>query len=359
MRIATLGNAAVVHTQRWVETFRARGHEVELWSLEPGPAALRAHALRHLPAPGFVRYPLAVPALREALRAFRPDVVDAHYVPNYGLMGALSGRRPLSVAAWGSDLLLAAGRDPLQRARARFVLRRAALVIADGGNLAAAARALGAAPERVLAQPWGVDLGRFRPGAAREPGLMVSTRMHEPVYDIPTLLRGVAPLMAERASLHLVLTGAGSETAALERLAAALLPAGRWTFAGRVSPADMAGLLGRAEVSLSASHSDSTSVSLLETMACGALPVVSDIEGNREWVGEGDGARLFPPGDPGGVTRALRRALDDPAWAEAARTRNRRVIEARADAAANMARIEALFEALAAGRAVDTTGAGA
>lgn len=349
MKIALLGNASVVHTQRWAEWFRARGHTVEAWSLEDGPAALGAHRLRAAPLPGLLRYPLAVPALRRALARFAPDLVDAHYVPNYGLMGVLSGRRPLSIAAWGSDLLVAGRRDPLQRMRARFVLARASLVIGDSGNLAAAARALGAPAERVVAMPWGVDTQRFRPAETREPGLLVSTRMHEPVYDIPALLRGVAPVMAARPELKLVVTGAGSETAALERLARDLLPAGRWSFAGRIGADPMAALLARADVYLSASHSDSTSVSLLEAMASGALPVVSDIEGNREWVGEGDGARLFAPGDAAGAGAALARALDAPGWAEAARARNRSVILERGDAARNMARIEALFAALVAG----------
>ena len=73
-------------------------------------------------------------------------------------------------------------------------------------------------------------------------------------------------------------------------------------------------LLGRAEIYLSASLSDSTSVSLLEAMASCAVPVVSDIEGNREWVGEGEGARLFPPGDSAALARALEHALDDSDW---------------------------------------------
>ena len=103
----------------------------------------------------------------------------------------------------------------------------------------------------------------------------------------------------------------------------------------------------RADVYLSASLSDSTSVSLLEAMAAGAVPVVSDIEGNRDWVGEGEGARLFPCGDAAALTRALERALGEAVWAEAARGRNRRVVEERADRDLNLGRIETLFAGLA------------
>ncbi|HEY6867836.1 MAG TPA: glycosyltransferase [Candidatus Eisenbacteria bacterium] len=347
MRIAMLSNAAVVHTARWVERLRARGHEVRLWSLERGAGPLGAEALPRLPLPGALRYPLAAPALRRALAGFRPELVLAHFVPNYGVLGALGGWHPLVVAAWGSDLLRVAGRDPLQRARARFVLGRADLVLADSENLAAAARAFGAAPAKVVALPWGVDLARFQPGAAREPGLIVSTRMHEPVYDLPTVIEAAGRVLRERPETRLVLAGDGSRRASLERLAARRLPPGRFAFVGRIAPAELAGWLGRAAVAFSAARSDSTSVSLLEAMACGALPVVCDLEGNREWVGEGEGARLFRPGDADDAARALRAALDDPAWAERARARNRAVVEARADWDANMGRVESLLEALA------------
>ncbi|HKQ58844.1 MAG TPA: glycosyltransferase [Candidatus Eisenbacteria bacterium] len=354
MKIATLANAAVGHTRRWVESLTARGHEVRLWSLEPAPAGLEARALPSLPVPGLLRYPLALGALQGELARFAPDLLDAHFVPNYGFLGALTGRHPLAVTAWGSDLLMADGAHPLRRARARFVLERADLVIADAANLANAARALGARPGRVHEVPWGVDLTRFRPGPAREPGLLLSARMHEPVYDLETLIAGVAPVMERRPQLHLVIAGDGRLRAAHERLAARLLPAGRFRFVGLLTPPQMAEWLARAEIYLSTSRSDSTSVSLLEAMAAGAYPVVSDIEGNREWVAEAEGAGetvgsacLFPPGDPAALGGALERALADPDRAQRGRARNRKVVEARGDQAANLERIEALFMSLA------------
>lgn len=346
MKIATLSDAAAVHTRRWVEHFRSRGHEVRVWSLERGPAELGVLQLPSPPIPGALRYPLAVPALARALGAYRPDLIDAHFVPNYGWMGTLLGRHPLSVAAWGSDLLLVGRADPLRRARTRMVLRNADLVLADAENLARAARELGAPPERVHAIPWGVDLTRFRPEPAREPGLLLSTRSHEPVYDLGVLIMALGPVLARHAELRVAFTGDGSLRSGLERLAAERLPAGRYTFLGRLPSDELAGWYARAELYLSASRSDSTSQSLLEAMASGAVPVVSDIEGNREWVGEGDGARLFRVGDPADLERAVEAAWGDASWREQARTRNRRVAEARADWSSNLGRIEALFEGL-------------
>lgn len=350
MRIATLGNAAVIHTQRWVDHFRARGHEVRLWSLEPGPPELEACLLLPGPVPPSFRYLSAMPALARGLEEFRPDLVDAHFVPNYGLMGALVNRHPLSVAAWGSDLLAPEQRAGLRGARARFVLGRADLVLADAENLAAAAREMGAPADRVRCIPWGVSLDRFRPTGERRRGAILSTRMHEPVYDLPTLLEAAATLLPKHPELELTIAGDGSLRGELERMAKARLPAGRFRFLGRQSPETLAEWLGRADLYVSTSLSDSTSLSLLEAMASGALPVVSDIEGNREWVRDGDGARLFPPGDAAALARAIEAAMADDAWRDAARAHNRGVVEARADWNRNMGRVEGLFRELAARR---------
>jgi glycosyltransferase involved in cell wall biosynthesis len=346
MRIGVLGNAAVIHTTRWARTLMERGHDVRVWSLEPAPAGFEYRALPRWPLPGFLRYPAAVPALRRELEAFRPDLVDAHFVLNYGMLITLTGFRPRVVSAWGSDLLVTGRENPMQRARARFVLARADLVMADGDNLAAAAVALGAPTERVQAIPWGIDLPRFVHLPTREPGLLLSARMHETPYDVPTLIRGVAPLLRERSGMRLVIAGTGRLTGMLKELAGALLPAGQYEFVGQLEPAALAAWLGRADVYLSASRSDSTSVTLLEAMAAGAVPVVSDIEGNRSWVSEGEGARVFAPGEVAGVTGAVARALDDPAWAAGARERNRRIVAERGNGAVNLARIEAAFERL-------------
>jgi len=63
-------------------------------------------------------------------------------------------------------------------------------------------------------------------------------------------------------------------------------------------------------------------------------------------VAEGDGARLFRVGDAADAARALGRALGNPAWAAAARARNRAVVEAARIGPRNMARVEALFASL-------------
>ena len=170
VRVAVLGSAAVPHTGRWTAALVARGLEARVWSLEPpvegDPARYRVEHLPRAPLPGALRYPLAAPALRQALAGFDPQVIDAHFVPNYGVLGVLSRRRPLVVNAWGSDLL--AAHDVFRRARLSWVLSRADHVRVDAQNLARVARSLGVQEERIEVLPWGAETERFVFSANRE-----------------------------------------------------------------------------------------------------------------------------------------------------------------------------------------------
>lgn len=61
-----------------------------------------------------------------------------------------------------------------------------------------------------------------------------------------------------------------------------------------------------------ASRSEGTSISLLEAMAEGCCPVVTDVGGNRAVLGPSLAHRVVPPGDPGALAAAWANALGEP-----------------------------------------------
>lgn len=348
MRLLVLGDAPNIHTRRWVGYFAERGHDVHVASCERSDDLAGAfHALPAPPLPRALRYPLAAPALRALIARLRPDVINAHFVPNYGFMTALAGGHPHALTVWGSDVLLSAKASALHRARARWALARADLVLTDADMLTDAVVDLGVPRARTLMAPLGVDTRLFAPPPpqTRNPALpqLLSTRRLEPVYDIPTVL-AAARAAATRASFALEIAGDGSLRGALEA-AATDLP--RTRFLGALPESGIASALQRADVYISASLSDSTSVSLLEAMACGAFPVVSDIPANREWIDDGVNGLLFPCRDAAALAARLCEALADPARREAAATHNRALVERRASRALCFGAIEAGLEQLA------------
>jgi len=321
---------------------------VRLFSLEVPPEP--DGDWRRLPAwpwPRALRYPLAAPALRRELAGFAPDLVDAHYVPNYGILGALAGRRPLVIHSWGSDLLVSAQRSRWHAARARWALGRADRVFADARVLGEAAVALGVPRARIEVVPWGIELERFPLGAFVEEPRLVSVRHLEPIYDVTTLVEALPEIAAGHPDLGVEIAGEGPERAALEARARTLGVADRARFRGRVSPAELARLVAASAVYVSTSRSDSTSLSLLEAMAAGSVPVVTDIPGNREWIEPGVGGRLFPVGDARALARAVSETLADAEFRRRARLVNRRAVEERGDWAKSLARVSGIYAALA------------
>jgi glycosyltransferase involved in cell wall biosynthesis len=358
-RLLICADASSVHTRRWVQAMAARGFDCVVLTRRPAtvPGAHEVVALR--PGGDAAGWFLALRALRRFARQWRPRWVHGHYVTSYGLWAAAAARAsgaPLVLTAWGSDVLVtprANGlRGRLMRALVGRTARGAALLTADADDaldalVALAGRAGAARRARVL---WGADVDFFRPGEPAPGFEVASLRAWEPNYRIDALLHAFAALRSARpaTALRLHLLGGGEQATALQALARSLAIEATVSFAGRVDDAAMRAVLQRCRVSVSVPASDATSVSVLESMACGLPVVASELPANRALI---DAPELLVAGaDPPALARALTAALlrvhDDPAWAQAVGRRNRARVERDASRASEMDRMAALYRSL-------------
>jgi len=81
----------------------------------------------------------------------------------------------------------------------------------------------------------------------------------------------------------------------------------RVTLLGRLSRDKVRLILSAADIFASASRREGSGYAALEAMACGAVPVLSDIPSFRAMTGDGTVGLLFPAGD----AEALGRTLED------------------------------------------------
>ena len=301
MKILFLSDAGTYHTHRWVNYFVDRGHRCYLVTLDQGMKTKAKEFL--LPAktlPGFLRYPLSVGRIRKIVAEIGPDLVNAHFVPNYGLIGALLKFHPLVISTWGSDVLISPGKSLLHRLRARYVLSKADLVTANAEVSARAVCKLGVPGGKVLVSPMGVRRSLLGQHEKKEkPYLLVlSNRRLEPLYDLAALLRAIPQVKKEvQKEIRFVILGEGSQKNELAGMTRELKVEECVEFKGMVSRERLLDYYRESDIYVSTSRSDSTSVSLLEAMNFGLLPIVTDIPGNREWIGEGKNGFLFPAGD--------------------------------------------------------------
>jgi L-malate glycosyltransferase len=347
MKLLVLGNARAVHTIRWCEWFRNKGHEVLLATLEQSDKPLEyEHGLKTIPGPAFMRYALAKSSLATLVHRFAPQLVNAHFLPGYGFLGALCGSaRPLVTTVWGSDVLLNPSRSPFHRARARYALSHADLLTCDSPVLTEALEALGVGPGKIFEEPMGIDPEIFYPApeisrGSGQPLRIVSTRRHEPLYGLPVLLRALRELCDQGMLFRATLAGGGSQSDALRGQCEQLGLADSVEIIGELQPVELANLLRGADIYVSTSVSDSTSVSLLEAMACGVFPVVSHIPGNLGWIRHGENGLLFPPGEGGALAGCIGTAAENKALRAELVEKNLKIIADRAIWNDNMGRVE-------------------
>jgi glycosyltransferase involved in cell wall biosynthesis len=235
----------------------------------------------------------------------------------------------------------------------RFVCRRAAEIHAVSDELADALAAFGVRRERIACFPAGVPLDRFPMRDGREPATplrVICTRRHEEVYGNHVLIEALALLRDQGFETHCTFVGGGPSLETHKDRIRALDLNGRATFVGEVTHGDLPDLLRAADVYVSASSSDGTSTSLLEAMACGLFPVVSDIKANRPWVQHGRNGLLFSVGDAESLAGAIRDAEARRATFRDVALTNRRILERDGDQAANNAKLMTLLERAVAAR---------
>ncbi|MBH1962841.1 MAG: glycosyltransferase [Comamonadaceae bacterium] len=283
--LCLLGDANSVHVQRWTGEMLARGWQISLVTARPQPIA----GVRQIVLPPVARsvdWLARVSPARRAIADLNPDIVHAHYITSYGYLAARCGRRPLIMTAWGSDLLVTPRRNLALRLLTGWTLSRADLITGDSPDLLAAALNLRQGLRTELIH-WGVDLSRFTPAPwEAKPGFeAVSLRSWEPNYRIDVILQALAKVRAERPDARLHLLGGGSQESALRAQTNSLGLANAVHFHGRLDDAGMAAVLERCQLSISVPESDATSVSVLESMACGLAVLASDLPANRDWLG--------------------------------------------------------------------------
>lgn len=351
MKIAFFGDTNYVGARDWLSFLGSRP-SVDVHAIVfPGdrqeiPGVIFHRLPGWIPA-GRTRYLACVPSLRGILKRLRPDLLLAYRVVSYGFAAGMTGFRPLVLAAQG-QYIVSRETPAFFRHFAIRAIRSAAMVHSWAPPMTESLLGLGAHEDRILTLTRGVDGDRFSfSEEPKGPLTMLTTRQLEPYYDFPTLLRAVERVREEIPRIRYLIAGDGSARASLEEEARERGLGEIVRFLGPVPREELPGLLRSAHLYLSAVPSDGTSMSLLEAMASGAVPIVSDNQSNRFWITDGEGGRLVRAGDSDGFASAIAECWRRESWRKEIRARNRAVVEERASWGRNMERfLEAYREML-------------
>ena len=372
MRILFLVCSVTDHDEKFVRNLSAAGHETCIFSFHQRQVDPRLATLPHISVesvplrflPKLQRFmPIhLLPRLKACIKRFRPDVIHGGNTWNESFLGALSGFHPLLVMPYGSDVLLDTQRNPWFAFANRTVFRAADWVTCDAEHVKKKLVADFAYPaEKITVIPWGIDVESIARGRAaqrdavrkdlgwQDKFIVIMTRNHEPVYGIDVFLKGMGAACAKNPNLRVIMIGGGGLTAEMKALAGSLglTDVMRWT--GKIPREQLLQYLYASDLYVSTSHSDGTSVSLLEAMAAGLSALLTDVPSNLEWIIDGENGRIVPRGDHAAVGEAVLALAADASANERYGQRNLEIVRARGDWAGNFRMIEDIYQRLASG----------
>lgn len=331
---------ASVRITRTVETFRALGHEVDLFT----PAlteeenflarmmAFRRDAARWLDGrtADLVQFRgiwEGIPALAAARRMGAKAVYEAHGFPSIELpyhFPNLAGEGTLLAKIIDEERRLLTGADRVvtpSRTGALYLLR------------------LGVPRERIDVLPNAVDTDLFSPGPVppdEPPYRLLYEGTLAPWQGLATVLEALVPLRSAPVELHVIGPYRGLWRAEIRRQARALRVHHLVRLSGSMAQADLPPVLRTAHVGLAPLPRDPRNavqgccpIKLLEYMAAGRPIVSTRIAPVEEIVEDGVTALLVEPGSPHALSTALRWMLAHPAEREALGAKAREVAVAR------------------------------
>jgi len=281
------------------------------------------------------------------------NVIHAHWAIPTGLIGTLVGSllsKPLIVTIHGSDLRMALERPGFLRKIFVYVCHHATHLNCVSNGQKKEMEQLGILGEKISIIPMGVDDAFLETGRNRKkegdqkPITILSNRNLLPLYNVSLLVRAIPHVLKEEPKTKFIIAGDGSEKKYLESEVENLNVSTSVQFLGRVAHQEMPNLLGQSDIYVSTSPYDGTSVSLLEALASGAFPVVTDIPSNREWIADGDNGFLVPKENENLLAKKIVEAIRDHRLLGEAHEKNRKLVEQRAYWRENIKKIVELYQ---------------
>lgn len=253
---------------------------------------------------------------KKIVNEFKPDIIHSGYVWQVGILAENSGFHPHLSMPWGSDILTEPDNSFIKKMFVKRVMNTCDHVQCDAEFVKKKIMDdYGIKEDKITVFPWGIDLGLFSKSdkeSARQKlkldsgkFLMMFNRYLEPVYGVKYLLEAFRKFSENKNDVQLLMISDGSGKNDVVKFIAENGLDDKINLIGRVPNSELPCFLNAADVYVSTSLSDGTSLSLLEAMACGTGLIVTDVPAIKEWVNQSNGIVV-----PRANTEELARAME-------------------------------------------------
>lgn len=301
MKVLFLADVNSSHTRKWILGLASRGVEVSIFSMSAPRedwytrvdvecAYFGADPSLQDKQSAFAKlsYLKAVAAVKRFVKEIKPDILHAHYATSYGMLGALSGKRPYLISVWGSDVQDFPYRSILHKKILSLIFKRANIICSTSDSMLKDIDFVGAKAKVKL--PFGINVDEFKQKthAYKDVLHFGTVKTMDKVYGVDLLIRAFHLYVQQTGrNDKLELYGKGPETESLKDLVKELKLNKHVNFNGYVLRENIADAYLNLDVYMSLSRRESYGVAALEASAS-ALPLITSMaEGFDEVVEEG------------------------------------------------------------------------
>lgn len=311
LRICHIGWASSPHTARWVKWLAKRGHDSFLITDQGEIEGVKTYVIPHSfgedKRPRWKRYmQLSINDFRiqrirwisNLVKEINPDILHSHALWYPGNLGVFLRVKNFVVTVMNGDILYHHGKDAslAHHLFVMFAMKKAKLITGVSQTLINAAQIHGANKKKTYVVRRGVDFSLFNANRDKQEirkklGLKSQYIVLSPRYlalkaNISTLIHAVPYVLKKIRDVQFVFIypSGGDELTKLKMLAEDLMVSEKLLFIGTIPHEQVPLYHTAADVMVSIPLADSGPVALQEAMACGAVPILSDLPCVREWI---------------------------------------------------------------------------
>ncbi len=322
MRICYLARSNYTLFQRRAQSVARRGHEVHVISLQN--ADILNCTVHFLPTNKLLQrikghYLSSIHTVHQLLKEIKPDIIDIHGASSYGLLALLPLNSPLVVTLYGTDVYEHAKRFWILRKIAKMALHRSDMVYSSTPSIGSYVRTILGSDisDRLQVWPWGIsntdilcNAEQRRAEVRKDLGINMTTRviLHSralsTIWRIPLIIESAPAIIAEYENTEFWFafpppTHAGQKL--LDKLQQRVAELGiekkvRWL--GYHPYEKIISIMHAADIYVCIGEDDLLASSVLEALATGLVPILSNLDAYHEVVQSGSNGYLLSEINP-------------------------------------------------------------
>jgi len=362
-KILYIADSTSIHSQRWINYFLTQGYRIYIITI--GKKRQILDGVTHVAnfhqfyynSPTFITNLLKT---RRIIRKIKPDILHAHFIHQYGWLGALSQFHPFILTIWGTDILKLphASRGKFGKLLTQYTLKKADALTATSEAAKKEAISLGSDIRKMDVIFWGIDSNQFKPdidtrhigehlSIDKSAPVILSNRNYAPLYNNDIVIRAMAEVLKHYPDAVLILQNAGGRIKGENELKEIAIKEGiedSVRFLPQYDHNDLPPLYALGDIYVSVPSWDAGPVSLKEAMAAYCTPVISNLPGPMEWVTHRQNGMVVPVRDKYKLTDAICELLENRDMRKQFNEHNRSLIIEKAEHSVQMAKAEEIYK---------------